>query len=96
MSEKVTNAKAATVADYDERELSRAQTLIGGLLETHWAGIQGAIVRSGDGEGSVSISLKLDHTGPVREIKCKIGYAIRTTDEAEAVVRDPRQMEMPL
>jgi hypothetical protein len=81
---------------YDERELAHAQTLIGELLETHWERIQGTVIRADDSTASVSINLKLDHGGPTREVKVKLSYSVKTSDEAEAVVRNPAQKELPL
>lgn len=85
---------AMTSMDYDTKEMEKAQSVASDLLEAHWAGIQGAILRSGDGIGSVSLSLKLDHTGPERELKAKIAYSVKTSDEIKVVVRDPRQPEL--
>jgi len=87
-------SKNMAVADYDEKELEKAQQVVSDLLETHWIGIQGAIIKAGDGLGAVSLSIKLDHTGPERELKAKIAYSVKTSDEIEVTVRDPRQPEL--
>lgn len=89
-------ANFPTLEDYNERELLQTKNLVCDLLDTHWNGIEQAIIKGGDGIGSVSIAIKLDHQGPARDVKVKIGYAVKTTDEAEVVVSDPRQEEFKL
>jgi hypothetical protein len=91
------DATAAFAAmDYNEVEFQRVQTLVTNLLNTHWRGILQAVADSEDSTGSVSISVKLDHSGPARIVKTKLSYAVKTSDEAEAYVQDPAQKELDL
>ena len=91
------DATAAFAAiDYNEVEFQRVTALVNSLLETHWPGIQQAVAESEDATGSVSLSVKLDHSGPSRIVKTKLSYAVKTSDEAEAYVQDPAQKEFDL
>ena len=81
---------------YSEAELDRTKELVNGLLDTHWKGILSAVKDSEDAIGAVSISVKLDHSGQSRQVKVKLSYAVKTTDEAEYIVRDPAQKELKL
>lgn len=81
---------------FAEAELDRTKGLIINLLDTHWNGILAAVKDSDDQIGSVSISVKLDHSGQGRLVKAKLSYAVKTTDEAEYIVRDPAQKELKL
>ena len=81
---------------FAEAELDRTKELIIELLDTHWRGILQAVKDSDDSVGSVSIGVKLDHSGQGRLVKAKLSYAVKTTDEAEYIVRDPAQKELKL
>ena len=81
---------------YDDIELQRAKGLVCDLLETHWKGIMQTVAASDDGQGAVSLGLKLDHDGSNRLVKAKLSYSVKTSDEAEYIVRNPAQKEMPL
>ena len=82
--------------DYDAVELEKTKELVISMLDAHWTRIQGALIRSEDQMASVGINVKLDHSGIERDVKVKIGYAVKTTDEAETTVHDPRQEELPI
>lgn len=91
------DATAAFAAlSYSEVEFQRVSSLVNSLLETHWAGILQAVADSEDSTGSVSLSVKLDHSGPARIVKTKLSYSVKTSDEAEAYVSDPAQKEFNL
>jgi hypothetical protein len=82
--------------DYNDIELEEAKALVGDILETHWTGILKAVTENEDQIGSVSIALKLDHSGPTRNVKVKLSYAVKTTDETEKNVRNPAQQELAI
>lgn len=91
------DATAAFAAmSYGKVEFERVNSLVTSLLETHWAGIQQAVADSEDATGSVSLSVKLDHSGPARIVQTKLSYSVKTSDEAEAYVSDPAQKEFDL
>ncbi len=84
------------ISEYDEKELERAKSLISDLLDTHWRGVMTAVGSSDDSTGSVSIGLKLDHSGTSRLVKSRLSYSVKTSDESEYIVRNPQQQEMSL
>lgn len=84
------------MSDFNEVELEEAKALVADILETHWHGILKAVTDSEDQNGSVSIALKLDHSGPSRNIKVRLSYAVKTTDETEKNVRNPDQQELAI
>ena len=82
--------------NYNDIELEEAKALVGDILETHWLGILRAVSDSDDQNGSVSIAVKLDHSGPTRNLKVRLSYAVKTTDESEKNVRNPDQQELAI
>lgn len=84
------------MSEYNDIELEEAKALVGDILETHWIGILRAVTDSEDQSGSVSIAVKLDHSGPTRNIKVRLSYAVKTTDESEKNVRNPDQQELAI
>lgn len=84
------------MSEYNDIELEEAKALVGDILETHWVGILRAVSDSEDQNGSVSIAVKLDHSGPSRNIKVRLSYAVKTTDESEKNVRNPDQQELAI
>lgn len=84
------------MSEYNDIELEEAKALVGDILETHWVGILRAVTDSEDQNGSVSIAVKLDHSGPTRNIKVRLSYAVKTTDESEKNVRNPDQQELAI
>lgn len=89
-------AAAFAAMDYNQVEFDRVSSLVISLLASHWNGILQAVGDSEDSTGSVSISVKLDHSGPARMVKTKLSYSVKTSDEAEAYVHDPAQKELNL
>ena len=84
------------MSEYNDIELEEAKALVGDILETHWLGILRAVTDSEDQSGSVSIAVKLDHSGPTRNLKVRLSYAVKTTDESEKNVRNPDQQELAI
>lgn len=81
---------------YSEKELAESIALVADLLTVNWTGIQKAIADTEESVGSVSLALKLDHTGPMRSVKVRIGYSVKHSDEAECMVKDPTQLELEI
>jgi len=94
--EKVDITPALLAQEFNTKELQTAQTLIAELLDSNWHGILTTIARSEDGTGSVSISLKLDHSGANRDLHAKLSFSQKTSDEAECSVKNPAQEEFSL
>ena len=80
--------------EFANRELETACNLVGGLLETNWTGILKAVAENPESKGSVSISLKINHlTADTRNLKASISYSVKTSDEAECIVRNKEAEE---
>lgn len=94
--EEVDITPAFHAQEYNDAELETTQQIVANLLEGNWHGIMRSIAESEDSKGSVSFSLKLNHAVSPRQVKAKLSYALKTSDEAEEYVKDPQQEELPL
>jgi len=92
----VVRAESHPGLSYNDKELDETKKLVCELLDTHWLGILRAVADSDDHMGSVSVGIKLDHDGSNRLVKARLSYAVKTSDEAEMIVRDPAQKELKL
>ena len=76
-------------------ELQEVAEHIVSLLEANWPSILDT-TRENEGKSKVSIGISLDHTGQHHGVKINLSYSVKTTDEAEFYVKDPRQAELDL
>ena len=90
----MTTSHSNEYQEFANRELETACNLVGGLLETNWTGILKAVAEHPDSKGSVSISLKINHlSADTRNLKASISYSVKTSDEAECIVRNGTETE---
>jgi hypothetical protein len=78
---------------HDEVELEEAQELLASTLAVQWGDIQKAI-KENDDVLNISLSLRLDHVGRDRILKCKVSHSTRVSTEDERLCRDPMQPEL--
>ena len=75
---------------------AKAAELVSDLFTQHFAGFGEEMSKSESNKLAVSVGFKLRQTGGGINLKAKISFGARTTDEAEAEVSDPKQEKLKL
>ena len=75
---------------------TKAAELVNDLFAQHFDAFGEEMSKSETNKLAVSVGFKLRQTSGGINLKAKISFGAKTTDEAEVEVSDPRQEKLPL